>query len=618
MSIQIATAILVIATLYAIYCRRRNLYTPILMLSAITILLIEALASIVFSKSLWIDYGYLNILFTGLRISVLNGVFNKVMVLNLSIVLLSVVIYSIKYIEYLRTGIDERHYWIYLCTLSLALVYVVIVSNLILFIAFLDIVIVFTALLISIDTHNYRARIATRLYVSISMLASALILLGFLIVCIDYGVIDLCFIEKPIIDPLPEILVTIGFIAKAGLFPFHLWIPRVHSEAPTPVSALASGYLVNIGLYGILLFHITLFSINPAVFYILLVSSTSSMLYASLAALAQRDLKKFIAYTTIAHNGYTVFCIALSMHMLLEPSIGYSVMASILVLSTVMYMLNHSLAKVSLFNIAGLITLAIGTRDIDKMGGLRKFTKPLYFLAILSTIALIGLPPSLGYIAKSLIHSSILKTSLSFLADLSLATLVSFLTATYMVKLLYRVFILETEYIRLHPIVERQDVLTNKHLLLGSITPLTASISLALYSSILVNMLNSILHTVDIQVIKAGELLWTTPLLAIIKPNIPFIQLSLYEEIFIVTLSLTIVPLVTLSSLWLWHYLEYIGHIIYNKINKIVYEKHLLERIYVVKEQVLHYIECFEENYGLPIAVSIVVLLLVILLIMFL
>jgi hydrogenase-4 component F len=180
---------------------------------------------------------------------------------------------------------------------------------------------------------------------------------------------------------LAFMLAVLGYGTKVGFFPVHTWLPDAHSEAPTPVSALLSGALLATSFYAILRFYqvatATLGSGFPR--GTLLAFGIASLLLASLYVFGQRDIKRFLAYSSIEHMGIL--------------AIGVSFGAPIALAGVLLHVMAHAAAKANAFMGAGVFTIKYRTKQMSSMrDGLRllPWSGPLFLLAVL---ALSAFPP---------------------------------------------------------------------------------------------------------------------------------------------------------------------------------------------------------------------------------
>jgi NADH-quinone oxidoreductase subunit M len=183
---------------------------------------------------------------------------------------------------------------------------------------------------------------------------------------------------------------ALAFAIKVPLFPFHTWLPDAHVEAPTGGSVLLAGVLLKMGTYGFVRFAMPLFPEASAAFApAIAVLAVIGVIYGSLVAMVQPDLKKLVAYTSVAHLGFVVLGI-----VSLTPQ-G--------VMGATLQMINHGISTGALFLLVGMIYERRHTREIDAFGGLAS-PMPLYAtLFLIVTVSSIALPATNGFIGEFLI-----------------------------------------------------------------------------------------------------------------------------------------------------------------------------------------------------------------------
>jgi formate hydrogenlyase subunit 3/multisubunit Na+/H+ antiporter MnhD subunit len=202
------------------------------------------------------------------------------------------------------------------------------------------------------------------------------------------------------------VLALLGFASKAGAVPLHVWLPKAHAEAPGPASALMSGAMVNLGIYGIILVGNVLLGGGP-VWWWLLVSALGvlSALYGALYAATTSDLKRLLAYSTADNMGLVL--IALGASGMFAAS-GSHTTAAVAMVAALMLMFNHSLFKGALFLAAGAVQIATGTRDLDRLGGLLKRMPVTGVVFLIGALSVAALPPLNGFVGEWLLLQSLL------------------------------------------------------------------------------------------------------------------------------------------------------------------------------------------------------------------
>ncbi len=202
------------------------------------------------------------------------------------------------------------------------------------------------------------------------------------------------------------LLALVGFGAKAGLFPFHFWLPGAHAGAPSHVSAVMSGVMLKVGLYGIL--RITsLYGAPPAWWGgLLLVLGATSALYGAALAAGQSDLKRLLAYSSIENVGIISTGIGVA---LLGRSAERPEWIALGLGGALLHVLFHSLFKPLLFLGAGAVIHGTGTREMDLMGGLLKKMPKTGAAFAIGCAAVVALPPLNGFFSEFLVYLGLLR-----------------------------------------------------------------------------------------------------------------------------------------------------------------------------------------------------------------
>lgn len=184
------------------------------------------------------------------------------------------------------------------------------------------------------------------------------------------------------------ILVLVGFGTKMGLAPLHNWLPDAHSEAPSPISALLSGTLLNCALLGILRFYQICISAGLGSFAgrLLVVFGLISLFVAAVFISYQKDYKRLLAYSSVEHMGII--------------AIGFGIGADF---ASFLHVVGHSLTKTLLFLTAGNILVLYRTKMVSEVSGLLKTSAPTGIMFLMGSLAIVGLPPFLPFISEFLI-----------------------------------------------------------------------------------------------------------------------------------------------------------------------------------------------------------------------
>ena len=214
-----------------------------------------------------------------------------------------------------------------------------------------------------------------------------------------------------------------SFAVKVPMWPVHTWLPDAHVEAPTAGSVILAGVLLKMGGYGFVRFSLPMFPLASAYFQSLVFAlSAIAVIYTSFVALAQTDMKKLIAYSSIAHMGFV--------------TMGIFAVTSEAVQGAVIQMLSHGLVSAALFLVVGVVYDRLHTRDIARYGGLVERMPAYAFVFMCFMLASVGLPGTSGFVGEFLILLGTFRVNTleCFLASTGL-----FLGAAYMLYLYRRV-----------------------------------------------------------------------------------------------------------------------------------------------------------------------------------
>ncbi|NWF50877.1 MAG: NADH-quinone oxidoreductase subunit M [Ignavibacteriaceae bacterium] len=220
---------------------------------------------------------------------------------------------------------------------------------------------------------------------------------------------------------------ALSFAIKVPLFPLHTWLPDAHVQAPTAGSVILAGVLLKMGTYGLLRFNLPLFpqaSIEYAPFISVL--AVVGIIYGALVAMVQTDMKKLVAYSSVAHLGFVV--------------LGIFSMNQIAIQGSIIQMINHGLSTGALFILVGVIYERTHTREISEYGGIARLV-PFYSFALMFTsLSSIGLPGLNGFVGEFLILTGAFKSSVlnSWLFSIVAASGVIF-AAVYLLWMYQRV-----------------------------------------------------------------------------------------------------------------------------------------------------------------------------------
>ena len=303
-----------------------------------------------------------------------------------------------------------REYMIAFLVLETMMVGIFCALDFVLFYVFFEGVLVPMFLIIGVWGGPRRVYAAFKFFLY-TLLGSVLSLLAILAVYFQTGSTDITVALTHSFPPDLQKWLWLAFFAsfavKVPMWPVHTWLPDAHVEAPTAGSVILAGVLLKLGGYGFIRFSLPMFPLASAYFTPLMFAlSAIAVIYTSFVALAQTDLKKLIAYSSISHMGFV--------------TMGLFALTSEAVQGAIIQMLSHGLVSAGLFLVVGVIYDRLHTRDIDRYCGLVERMPAYAFVFMCLMLASIGLPGTSGFVGEFLI----------LLGTFRVSTLECFLAAT--------------------------------------------------------------------------------------------------------------------------------------------------------------------------------------------
>ena len=313
-----------------------------------------------------------------------------------------------------------------------------------------------------------------------TLLGSVLMLICIMIMYLQAGTTDIPALSNFSFSSQYQFWLFIGFFAsfavKVPMWPFHTWLPDAHVEAPTAGSMILAGILLKMGGYGFIRFSLPMFPDASLYFApFIFVLSIVAIIYTSLVALAQTDMKKLIAYSSVAHMGF----VTLGIFTFNEQGIT----------GAMFQMISHGLVSAALFFCVGVVYDRLHTREINDYGGVADVMPNYAMFFMIMMLASVGLPGTSGFIGEILVLVGAYKasSSLAFFAATGLV-----LGATYMLWLYRRVVFGRAEKGE----VIRMPALTNREI--GILVPLTIFILwFGVYPASLLDILNPVISTIS-------------------------------------------------------------------------------------------------------------------------
>ena len=233
------------------------------------------------------------------------------------------------------------------------------------------------------------------------------------------------------------VLLAAGFLVKMAVFPIHWWLPPVHAEAPTPISVLLSGAMIETGAYALARFGIiTLGVAASALSYWMAALGVVTMFYGGLMALAQSDIKRLLAYSSVSQMGYVLFALGS------VSTFGVS--------GGLFHLINHAFSKGLLFMTAGVVIHETQIRDIGQLGGLSNKMPITAFAAAVGALSIAGSPPLSGFASEWMMFLGGFQAALPGVGGLArpeffvlalLGVSSTIISAGYMLRYLWKVFL---------------------------------------------------------------------------------------------------------------------------------------------------------------------------------
>jgi formate hydrogenlyase subunit 3/multisubunit Na+/H+ antiporter MnhD subunit len=314
--------------------------------------------------------------------------------------------YGAEYLDAYRGRKSFGAPWFFFNLLVASMVLVVLARNGVLFLVAWELMSLASYFLVTFEDEDEAVRDAGRTYLIATHLGTAFLLAFFVLLGGPAGSLDFDAVAGAVVPSASTgailfLLAVVGFGAKAGFMPLHVWLPEAHPAAPSHVSAVMSGVMVKVGIYG-LVRALTLLPEAPAWWGWLLIGiGIVSGIWGVLFAIAQHDLKRLLAYHTVENIGIIALGLGIG---LLGASSRSPVIAVLGVSGALLHVVNHALFKGLLFLGAGSIAHATGTRDLDLLGGLSKRMPWVAGSFIIGAVAIVGLPPLNGFASEFLIY----------------------------------------------------------------------------------------------------------------------------------------------------------------------------------------------------------------------
>lgn len=309
-------------------------------------------------------------------------------------------------------GRGDRHSitgcWFHSNTLSAAMAAVIAAHDGLLFLLAWEVMALSPFFLVIFDDRNAAVRHAAWTYLAATHLGTAFLLVLFVVLggaagSSDFDAYRDVLQNNPGLASLVFVLALIGFGSKAGIVPAHVWLPEAHPVAPSHVSALMSGAMIKVGIYGLVRMLTLLGPPQPWWGWLLIATGASSGILGVLFALAQHDLKRLLAYHSVENIGIILLGIGIGVLGLAK---GMMPLAVIGFAAGLLHVVNHSIFKGLLFLGAGAVQHGAHSLDLEELGGLLKRMPLTGATFLIGATAITGLPPLNGFVSEFLLFYS--------------------------------------------------------------------------------------------------------------------------------------------------------------------------------------------------------------------
>jgi len=327
------------------------------------------------------------------------------------VLIVAAALFSVNYMEGKK---NLPVYYVLLSLLSVGLVGVFITSNLLLFYFCWELMLVPAYFIVGGWGYRESYRAAFKLFI-FTHAGAVFVLLGIGAIYILTGTTDMFAAQAALTSIAPDLVkwvlvaLTAGFAVKMAIVPVHMWLPDAHSEAPATMSALLSGVIISAGAYAII--RLSFGVVFPAVgeafgvtfLHALTIFGVISAFFGSLIALVETDIKRIIAYSSIAHMGYVMFGISLFPIGLARGETVALATTAIAITGTVLHLVSHAVSKGLLFLSAGSVMHQTEQRDVNEMGGLAGKMPFTAVTAATASLSIAGTPPFACFFSEAFI-----------------------------------------------------------------------------------------------------------------------------------------------------------------------------------------------------------------------
>lgn len=320
---------------------------------------------------------------------------------------IAIALFAPGYLKHLDGKINFGQYWVSFYLFLLSMAGVLLSADAITFIVFWEVMALSSAALVATDHKQHKVQEATLIYVGATRIATAFLGAGFLWMhSLTHSWEFAAWNFADAATWWPAGLMLVGFAIKAGLWPFHLWLPYAHPAAPAPISALMSGMMIKVAIYGIIrLLLLGGLTCLPLAYFLLFIGTVSAF-WGVLFSLVNVDLKRLLAYSSVENIGLIAMGVGLS---LLARLNGLNEIAGIALVAALLHTFNHGVIKSLLFMGAGALDAQAHTRNMNHLGGIGRRMPYTMLAFFIGCAAMCALPPLNGFASKWLLYQSLFR-----------------------------------------------------------------------------------------------------------------------------------------------------------------------------------------------------------------
>lgn len=367
--------------------------------------------TITYSMSAWeVPYGIVLVL----------DALSAFMLIMVSIISFTSLLFSIQYIRHI--SMDWKYYGLFMLLVS-GMNGVIITGDLFNLFVFMEIALLAAFALVAFGSRAEEFEAAFK-YAVMGAISSTIILIGIGVTYSATSTLTMAKIAEilPVRDPVIMLWIggffLAGFGLKAAAMPFHAWLPDAHSCAPAPISSMLSGVLIKaLGIYTLIRVFFNVLDAPDIFMKTFMVLGVISIIIGVFLAIAQWDMKRLLAYHSISQIGYIL--------------LGLGLATPLGIVGALFHLFNHALFKSLLFYNAGAVEMAMGTRDLKRMGNLTKILPVTSGTSMIASLSIAGIPPFNGFFSKLIIIIAAVQAGeplFAFLAVIgSILTLASFM-----------------------------------------------------------------------------------------------------------------------------------------------------------------------------------------------